>query len=191
MRPLETNRCVLTWFSIYPPATNTSQWKRWVYISFTAFDLIILLLAVVSASAFVRKFVSIKLEASLMALMDLVGCITMSYVIIVTCYQRQEFLIIFDSLTKIYDERKIYRFLHLYTWNFIVFFYFAEKNRKSFKYLERVNNMSETMWSIFFKFEIFAAIGLNIVLGIFSVWLSWHMNGHFDSENTYHMFNLL
>lgn len=115
MRPLETNRYILTWFSIYPPAKNTSKWKRWMYISFTVFDLIILLLSIAAASAFFRKFVSTDLEASLMALMDLVGCLTMSYVIMVTFYQRQEFLIIFDGLTKIYDERKMHQFIALYS----------------------------------------------------------------------------
>lgn len=73
MRPLETNRTVLKWPSVYPLDGTTSDRNKMCYRIFSVSIIIIQILATGANAAFFLKFASTKLEDSLFALMQLLG----------------------------------------------------------------------------------------------------------------------
>lgn len=106
MIPLKTNRRVLTWFCVYPPERYASQLKRFLYKCSGLFAFAVLVAGTLGSIAFIIKNISIDLENSLFALMTTVGNVSMVYMVAATYIIRRKIVAIFDSLTKIYNERK-------------------------------------------------------------------------------------
>lgn len=103
MIPLKTNRRVLIWFCVHPPAEETSKQKRLAYAVFTIFTLTINLLSTAADAAYFYRFMSIDLEDSLMALLQLFGNATMAYVIVAMFVLRHKIHTIFNNLSQIYE----------------------------------------------------------------------------------------
>lgn len=106
MKPLKMNRCVLTWFCVYPPESNATKLKKLSYIAFAVLTFAINIMSSVSDAAYFYKSLPINLEESLLALMQLIANATMVYVIVITFLLRQKIVAIIESLTTIYENSK-------------------------------------------------------------------------------------
>lgn len=102
MIPLKTNRRVLQWFCVYPANESDSLWIRFAYICFALFMLAINIIVIVVSITFFIRFASTNLEEALFTVIQLAGIVTMTYVMIITFFQRFKIIGIFKSLENIY-----------------------------------------------------------------------------------------
>lgn len=105
MKPFTTDQRILTWLCVIPAPQNTSMWKKQVYTAL-ALSLMLANLSNLSSSVmFIVKFLSINLQAALIALHQVLATIPMANTIIMAFFYRHKIPPVFDKLTHIYKKR--------------------------------------------------------------------------------------
>lgn len=106
MKPLVTNRRVLTWLCVYPADATTSKLKQLAYILFSLIVFAGILSSLMASIAFFWKYVLVDLEVALYAVSQIAAAASILYAIVMTLFSRQGITNIFQKLTKIYETSK-------------------------------------------------------------------------------------
>lgn len=106
MVPLETNHLVLTWLCVFPPDESTSRLKRMAYTTFSLAIFGINAGSFFGSLAYFLKFMSVDLEQSLFAVVQMLGEVNMAYISIITYLLRHRITATYESLAKIYKARE-------------------------------------------------------------------------------------
>lgn len=106
MRPLVTNRRVLTWLCVCSADEYTTIKPKMLYVSITIIVFVAILSAFAGTLAFVLKFFSVDLEASLLGFLPNVAYASGVYGMIVSFIIRKKINAIFDELMLIYNKSK-------------------------------------------------------------------------------------
>lgn len=107
MKPLETNKKVLTWLSICPLDKNANWNQKLVRIAFSFVFIGNQVVAFAGSLTFFLKYVSVDLEQCLYALFQLAAEVSVMYMLTIAFVQRYKITALFDNLSKIYDASKI------------------------------------------------------------------------------------
>lgn len=108
--PLIKYREFLVWYSVYPADENTPKWKKCAHIMSSCLICFIHLIATECSVAYLIKYLSVDLEKSLYAILQIVACFSAFYACIVMWLTRQKVTKMFENLSKIYNKCKT--FLH-------------------------------------------------------------------------------
>lgn len=111
MKPLVTNRRVLTWLCVHPADETTSKFEK---ISYFIFSLIVfsgILSSLIASIAFFYKYVKVDLEVALYAVSQIAAASSVLYAIIMTLFSRPGITDVFKRLTIIYNESKSKNYL--------------------------------------------------------------------------------
>lgn len=177
MQPLETNCRILVWMCVYPCDENTTIWMRSAHILFSVFIFVMNTTGFVFSGAYFVKYVSIDLEQSLFALLQTVGEANMLYILAITFILRHKITAMMRSLSRIYDMCK--NTTEMYLLLFIIFILsllpssispIADVTIEMSLFLTKVNQCSDWMWSMFFKYAICYALCTGTVAIIAFQW---------------------
>lgn len=105
---MPTNHKLMTLLSMIPLKPTDSREKRLSCFAFTFLNGISVVNNIITCSAVIIKFMSIKLEIALFAVFEVAANVGMFNVMIVGFFNRQRIAGIFTSLANIYKERKLY-----------------------------------------------------------------------------------
>lgn len=106
MIPLKTNRHVLTWLCVFPPEEGTTKKKRIAHVVFSLTIFGINAGSFFVSLAYFMKYMSIDLEQSIFAIVQMLGEVNMTYISVITFILRDEVSATYKSLSKIYKERE-------------------------------------------------------------------------------------
>lgn len=106
MKPLVTNRRVLTWFCICPFDPNTSVLKKTFFGILTLFLFASALSGAISSIVFFVHNVSIDLENSLYSVLQIAANSNLSYLYLVAFFSREKISLFLATLEEIYQESK-------------------------------------------------------------------------------------
>lgn len=106
MKPLETNRQVLTWLCGFQSNESAGKWKRIAKVAFTLGVVVMHLSSVITGATFIFINKSIDLETTLYSLIHTLGSASMFYLAIATILLSRNLTAIFDGLSTIYKESK-------------------------------------------------------------------------------------
>lgn len=106
MKPLVTNKKMLTWLCVCPVDKNTSKWKEITFIILTINIMSILVTALIGSGIFVVELLTVNLIDSMYALSQVFVLFNLLYTFMVLYYKRLEVEAIFDGLSDIYKEGK-------------------------------------------------------------------------------------
>lgn len=104
MRPLETNRFVLTLVHVYPADESVNKWRKGAYAFFGVFVILLNFSAFLMSGSFFLRHVSIDLEQALFALVQMPVSASLSYIALTTFLLRHKITAIFDRLSTIYES---------------------------------------------------------------------------------------
>lgn len=103
MRPLETNRLLMTWLSLHPASNNTSTAMKSVYMRITVACISSKLSFLLASIVYFWKFVWIDLGMALKAFWAIVIIATLLYSFAVMIFSRQKIEQTYETLSIIYD----------------------------------------------------------------------------------------
>lgn len=106
MKPLVTNRKVLTWIGILPAAERTNKFRKLIYITFYFALTSSSGFALFTSLTFMLKYMSTNLEDCLYALFQVAADMNLVYMMVIALILRRKIAALFDRLTEIYNERK-------------------------------------------------------------------------------------
>lgn len=106
MKPLVTNRRMLTWLCLYPNEETSTNRKKIARIVFSVANFIFVLSFFASSVAYLVEFVSIDLRHSLYALLQIFGGATVLYILVIAFHLRHKFPALRENLSQIYQECK-------------------------------------------------------------------------------------
>lgn len=106
MKPLKTNLLVLTWPNASPPNESTSKWEKIARPIFMACVIITHFFGAMSGAFFIHKFLSTRLEESILAVVNTIAFSYGMYYSILIIFLRHKLIAIIENLSKIYDESK-------------------------------------------------------------------------------------
>lgn len=106
MRPLQTNKRVLTLLCLYPSDESVSKWKQLTLAVFTFLIIAANMCGLIASSFYFVKFVSTDLETSLHALLQMAALSAATYMLVIGLVLRQKINDIFSRLKNIYDASK-------------------------------------------------------------------------------------
>lgn len=104
MRPLETNRFVLTLVHVYPADESVNKWQKRAYAMFGVIVISLNLSAFLMGGSFFLKHQSIDLEQALFALVQMPATASLSYIALTTFFLRHRITAIFNRLSSIYES---------------------------------------------------------------------------------------
>lgn len=107
MKPLATNQKVLTWLCILPIYEETSKWKKPFYIVFCILFFTIEVIALTASASFFLLNVTTNLTASIYALCQTVGSISVIYMYSAAFLLRHKIAAFLQDLQKIYDASAV------------------------------------------------------------------------------------
>lgn len=106
MRPLSRIRDVFSCLCLHPFDKNISKWQKCARVITVLIVFTMNFCATISSVVFFLKNLSIDLEASLYALIQIFGMIGAVYTTIVTYLLRNQIYELFGKLSSIYDNSK-------------------------------------------------------------------------------------
>lgn len=106
MKPLMIIRQMLIWISICEPIESTRKWKKTMFFAFFVVLIPSQGFSVVASAFYLKRFISIDLEASLETIYPIAGSTCLIYTLMVAYFIRHEIDDIFDKLSNIYDASK-------------------------------------------------------------------------------------
>lgn len=186
MKPLETNRQVLTWLCILPADETAGKFKKWICIAFSCSLITTSVCGFISSSAFMLKFWSTNLIDCLYALFQVAANVSALYMMMIAYNLRHKVAALFDRLTEIYYASKKFVKYHWnledpleysqntsmgfaflsHSWQFVCFN--LDSNETSFRFLAKANSESEWIWSIYFKVVMAGVVMDNLFTCTFS-----------------------
>lgn len=104
MKPLATNRLVLTLFGVFQ--TDTKWWQKLISISFISTIVLLSLTAALMSLAFFKKYVSIDLEQSLYAIFQTVAVSIAMNALTVIVLSRRKISDMIEKLEHLYGSSK-------------------------------------------------------------------------------------
>lgn len=107
MKPFATSQRVLTWFCICSDE-NTTKWQKFAHVSFTMFVAMFVFIAALMAGTYGFKYISIDLEEALYAIFPFFGLLSGVYIIIIAFFSTTKINAIFETLSVIYKDSKIF-----------------------------------------------------------------------------------
>lgn len=200
MKPLITNQRVFKWLCICPSEKNDSKCQKSLYVMWSAFSVIWIIIGMIVSLSFFLKYVSTDLEASIYAIQQITGSSNFLYTFLNAFIFRHKILTIFTGLADIFEKCKYFNFkidwfLQEHSGNIeneIEFLSFSDKNTDLYQFLINTNDTCERMWRFYFKY---AVLGLGVVIpllsSIFSVLISRLIYGDDFTEHLYHSYNML
>lgn len=111
MKPLATNRQVLTWLCICPSDQNTSALKKTFFTILALVSFALVFSFLVSSIVFFLKNVSIDLENGLYALVQIACSFDSVYMFAVVFISRKKINRFLQTLVTIYEESKLKKFI--------------------------------------------------------------------------------
>lgn len=126
MKPLATGQRVLTWLCLLPPEENTRKWEKLSHVALVIVMIAADIAAFLSSLIYVKKFQSVNMADTSIALTTLIAAIPLTNSTIVTSILRHKIPSIFEKLSDVY-EKSTYKFFYL-----LVFFYIFPKYVLSF-----------------------------------------------------------
>lgn len=106
MVPLETNRRVLTWLSVFPPEEGSTKSQKVAYTAFTLWILGVLVFSFVTSLAYFLKYMHRDFGRSLFVMVQITGVSNMFYIVCITFILRHRITAVYISLCGIYKARK-------------------------------------------------------------------------------------
>lgn len=106
MKPLMTNRQMLTWLGFYPVDENTSKREGFGYVIFGVVVFAMIVCTCAASIAYFQKISAINLGEALYAVLQVIGTLHIMYLMVFTFLQRHKIVAIFEKLSEIYSERK-------------------------------------------------------------------------------------
>lgn len=110
---MKTNYKLMTWLSMIPLKPTDSTKKRLFCFAFTFLNGISVVNNIISCTAVIVKYISIKLEIALFAVFEVAANVGMFNVMMVGFFYRQRIARIYTSLSDIYVARKLCNLLLL------------------------------------------------------------------------------
>lgn len=104
MKPLVTDKRILTWLCLLPAKENTSKGRKWLYILLVLGIIVANLTVILSSSMYVVKYASVDLQETLVGLCQTVGVIPMTNSIVIAFVLRHKISPVFEKLSEIYDK---------------------------------------------------------------------------------------
>lgn len=108
IKPLATNRLVLTWLSICSATENTSKWKKCIYMTIGVMNVAFLVATEIPTVIFFCTNVTINFGESLYSLFQFFGCGCTLLLMVNNYFLRQKINDIFKDLANIYENCKNY-----------------------------------------------------------------------------------
>lgn len=106
MRPLSTNRQVLTWLCIYP-VDGENPGRKPLYLIISAISLITITSVLLSSAVFFFNNYSNDLKVSINAIYQMAAFFGVTYMYVNAIFMRKMFTKFLRTLEKIYEKRKI------------------------------------------------------------------------------------
>lgn len=107
MKPLATNRRILTWLCVCPFDRDTSIVEKMFFIILTLFLFALVSSALVSSIVFFANNVSVDIESSLYALVEIAAYSGLLYMLMVVFILRKRINRFLGTLETIYDESEL------------------------------------------------------------------------------------
>lgn len=105
MKPLATNKRVLTWLNVYPLEETASKREKFLYNALSVIILSLELATIVGSVLFILKYWSVNLEDAFFAFFQIDLMINFFYLTAVAYIQRQKISDLFKTLTEICNAR--------------------------------------------------------------------------------------
>lgn len=189
MQPLVTIRRLMTWLCMCSvDESSNSRPKKAFIVAHTLFVLTLNLIGFLAPIAFCLKYSSIDFNGTTFAFMIIIAEFGVIYFLIIAILMRHHIDSVFTSLSAIYKSSK-------FNSEWIVpsqsFFQgdafngqFTDENEVTFRYLVRVNNISEWMLKIYLAFMKISICGCTAT-SIFSVVNCYLTRGELDVDHLY------
>lgn len=107
MLPLKTEKRVLTWLCIYPPAEKTGTLERIIYEIFSLTVVLAIACNPIASAAYVRKYLAIDPEEAVDGLHPIIGWTPLVLIFITMRILKLRVVAIFEALSEIYNKRKL------------------------------------------------------------------------------------
>lgn len=107
MDPLATNRRVLTWLCVFPPEKGTTKAQRMAHVALSLSVFVVNMGSFFVSLAYFLKYMSIDLEQSLFAVVQMLGEVNMTYISIITYILRRQITATYKSLCRIYKACEV------------------------------------------------------------------------------------
>lgn len=186
MKPLATNRQMLTWLCLLPAESTVTIRKKNQYIATISITFGLLVSCVLT---YFLKFGSMDLKEALYAVCEMSACFNVILMTVAALYKRHRMTSFFEGLDIIYDQRKSLTFFLLnYNLNssFKNLARVLDEGQNSFIFLENVNNKCEWMWRNYFKLVMKGFFIATVTISIISVFFCLYMYGNFDPNHLYY-----
>lgn len=107
MNPLKTERQILTWFCICPPADNVGPLQKFTYAIFSVTVVVAIASLVVASAVYFRKYMAIDFEEAFDGLHPVFGWTPLVFIFFIMHLLKHRIVEVFDALSSIYSERKL------------------------------------------------------------------------------------
>lgn len=106
MKPLATNRLMLTWLCFQPADASVSIKQKLAYIAVISIAFGVKVAYFFEYWVYFLEFVSVDLEESLYAIYEISGNSGVVFMTVIVLFQRYKMSSLLKGLGRIYDERK-------------------------------------------------------------------------------------
>lgn len=186
MTPFRTTKYMMIWLCLCPTTKSWNKEKKFLRVVFTLTILLLIACIIIAHLMYFSKFMSIDVSESLFALMNVIAISDTLYGLIVEFLLRDKIDDMFKEISIIYKASELTALAQFHSlillWSF--HWIFLDKHTDAYPFLVRANNISEWMWSLFFKCLKFIFY-VSALVSILSVILSWLINGTFNADNLY------
>lgn len=106
MKPLSTNRGMLSWLCILPANENASKCENILHIAFTVALIALEMSIFISSGAFILENASTDLQVSLHAVFQIIAAIGLTYMMISGLIFRRKVAAMIQTLSNFYNKSK-------------------------------------------------------------------------------------
>lgn len=106
MKPLPTNKRVLTWLGIFPVSETAKRREKILFIVSPIAFITVLFIAIIGSAVFIVNNLSINMTATIYAFFDISSLIATAYMLLVGLVLRRKIKDIFTKLSGFYEDRK-------------------------------------------------------------------------------------
>lgn len=94
-----SNKLILTWLCIHPPAEETNRIRRLAYVAFTILVFMISFLGWLDSAIFVYRFIDTNLEAALFGILQFIAMTNVVYLTIIAYILRPKLVEVIQKFT--------------------------------------------------------------------------------------------
>lgn len=118
MIPLKSNQKVLKWLCGLPPERNSTKASKLAYIAFTLSVISGLLIPLIASGTYIWRNILDNIEDALFCVFHHIGGTSILYQCIAIVLLRHKLIVIFEQLSKIYDESENEKYIVMNFCNF-------------------------------------------------------------------------